>query len=315
MSLYSLVFSLAMTLLLCGCGGSSNDNPSNSSSIASAIVSSSSITSSSSSKSSLPGSSSSSTSSSPATACSTQLCESNNKELVRKIYEEVINKNNTELLSTIFDAKVNLHSAVANGGVTGEIAYIQLLKNNNPNAIATIKHIAADGDYVAVHWHLSNTPANEFTGSAVVDLYKVSANQITEHWTLSESLNATTASGNSLFSDLFIYKTTKPAATQASELANKSLVTSFYLGLFNDKDLSLIDKYVDPDYLQHNPYVPNGREALRSFASARTPGGLSFFATISDDDLVWTFGGNSFLTLVDIFRVADQKIVEHYDVF
>jgi predicted SnoaL-like aldol condensation-catalyzing enzyme len=104
-------------------------------------------------------------------------------------------------------------------------------------------------------------------------------------------------------------------ATQESEAANKQLVTSTYLGLFNDKNLSLIDQNIAPSYLQHNPYVPNGREALRDFVSSRTPGGLSFFAALSDDDLVWTFSGDGNLTLVDIFRVDNKKIVEHYDVF
>jgi predicted SnoaL-like aldol condensation-catalyzing enzyme len=47
--------------------------------------------------------------------------------------------------------------------------------------------------------------------------------------------------------------------------------------------------------------------------SSRTPGGLSFFATLADDDLVWTFSGNGNLALVDIFRVDNGKIVEHYD--
>ena len=210
---------------------------------------------------------------------------------------------------------MTLHIAGANNGSTGEAAHLQALKANNPAYVATVKHIAADGDYVAVHWHLSNTPTDEFKGKAVVDLYKLSGNKIIDHWNISQDLSAPTASGNSLFSDLYQYAAEKPLATQASEAANKELVTTVYLGLFNDKNLSLIDLYIDPLYLQHNPYVPNGREALRSFVSSITPGELSFFATVADDDLVWTFSGNGNLTLVDMFRVDNKKIVEHYDVF
>ncbi len=231
-----------------------------------------------------------------------------------KIYTDAMNKNQLDVVEGIFDANVSLHIAGANNGSTGETAHLETLKANNSAYVATVKHIAADGDYVAVHWHLSSTPLNEFKGKAVVDLYKLSGSKITDHWHIAKNLSATTASGNSLFSDLYVYPGIKPLATQESEAANKLLVTSTYLGLFNDKDLSLIDQNIAPTYLQHNPYVSNGSEALRKFVSSRTPGGLSFFATLSDDDLVWTFSGNETLTLVDIFRVDDQKIVEHYDV-
>ncbi|GGY77054.1 polyketide cyclase [Cellvibrio zantedeschiae] len=245
----------------------------------------------------------------------TQDCESKNKDLVQKIYTDIMNGGKTDLVNTYFDANVILHISGANNGATGETSHLQSLKNNNPNYIATLKHLAADGDYVAAHWHLSAKPDNEFNGKAVVDLYRVAGNKIIEHWHLSANLSDTTVSGNSLFSDLYKYTGTKPVATQDSEAANNQLVTSTYLGLFNDKNLSLIDQNIAPSYLQHNPYVPNGSEALRNFVNARTPGGLSFFATISDDDLVWTFKGDGNLTLVDMFRVDNKKIVEHYDLF
>lgn len=226
-----------------------------------------------------------------------------------------MNNNQINVIEGLFDSNVTLHIAGANNGSTGERAHLETLKAYNSAYVATVKHIAADADYVAVHWHLSSTPADEFKGKAIVDLYKLSGNKITDHWHIAQNLSATTASGNSLFSDLYVYTGIKPQATQESEATNKQLVTSTYLGLFNDKNLSLIDQNIAPSYLQHNPYVPNGSEALRNFVSSRTPGGLSFFATISDDDLVWTFSGDGNLTLVDIFRVDNKKIVEHYDVF
>jgi predicted SnoaL-like aldol condensation-catalyzing enzyme len=238
-----------------------------------------------------------------------------NKELVSKIYTNAINKNQEDVIDGVFDVNVMLHVPGANSGITGELAHLHALRNNNPGYVATVKHITADGDYVAVHWHLSNTPTDEFKGKAVVDLYKLSNNKITDHWSKSQDLTATTVSGNSLFSNLYYYADGKPTATQVSEAENKELVTSVYLGLFNDKNMSLIDTYIDISYIQHNPYVFDGREAFRSFVRSRTAGGLSFFATVSGDDLVWTFSGNERLAVADIFRVHNKKIVEHYDVF
>lgn len=328
MKLYFLLLSASLTILLSSCGGSGDDKktaietpiPSSSASSNSAKSEASSSAAAKTSSSLASSSKSSSTVSSSSTAsmaatCTTQECETQNKTVVLKIYTDVINKKQVDLIDSLFDTTVILHITGANNGPTGEASHLQTLQNNNPAYVATVKHIAADGDYVAVHWHLSSKPDNEFNGKAVVDLYKLSGNKIVEHWYLTENLSESTASGNSLFSDLYKYTATKPLAIQDSEAANKLLVTSTYLGLFNDKNLSLIDQNIAPSYLQHNPYVPNGSEALRNFVSSRTPGGLSFFATVSDDDLVWTFSGNGNLTLVDMFRVDNKKIVEHYDVF
>jgi predicted SnoaL-like aldol condensation-catalyzing enzyme len=192
--------------------------------------------------------------------------------------------------------------------------------------VATIKHINADGDYVVVHWQASATPADERTGQAVSDLYRVSNGQIAEHWGTFQDVPPTTASGNSMFSDLYQYPGQKPTLTEDQEEANRQMVVTAYLGLFNNHDVTLIDQYWDPNYLQHNPMVPNGTAGLRMFVQSQPDGGggpkLSFFETLAEDDLVYTFGlmsvqgdaGTTMLFLTDIFRVASNKIVEHWDI-
>ncbi|RYX86475.1 hypothetical protein EON83_02045 [bacterium] len=111
---------------------------------------------------------------------------------------------------------------------------------------------------------------------------------------------------------------------QAQEDANKKLVLDFYQRFFGDKDISAADKYLAPSYIQHNPLAATGRDAVKRFF---TP----FFANpaipktkidvrrvAADGDLVWlhirskTTG--SARAVVDIFRIKDNKIVEHWDV-
>jgi predicted SnoaL-like aldol condensation-catalyzing enzyme len=240
------------------------------------------------------------------TSCDNVNCESNNKILVEQVFNDVINSNDTGPLDflvheTILQDSINFYAA---------------LTANKPDHIATIKHIVADGDYVAVHWHYSNTPENDFTESARVDLYKITDNQIIERINFSMQLSGNTASGNSVFSNLYDYGTDLPNNDVAIEEENKIMVSDFYAEAFNNLNLEVIDELVDENYIQHNPFVPNGRDGLRNFVSSfSASANISIFLTLAEDDLVWTFRSDS--PVVDLWRVDNNtnKIVEHWDVF
>jgi predicted SnoaL-like aldol condensation-catalyzing enzyme len=263
------------------------------------------------------GCSDSSDSNAPPMPSQNEALESQNKELVRRIYTEVIGQNKTDLVSELFAADYIQHDSTVPSGPAGQITLVENLKTKIPGLVATIKHIGADGDYVAVHWQASATPDDEATGQAAVDLYRVSDGKIAEHWDAFQDVPATTASGNSMFSDLYEYKQPKQDVTEAQEEANETMAVNAYTGLFGG-NIALLDQYWDPVYLQHNPQVPNGVEGLRGLIGSLPPGGikLEFIETLADDDLVYTFGLDSTTNhvLTDIFRVVDNKIVEHWDV-
>jgi predicted SnoaL-like aldol condensation-catalyzing enzyme len=264
------------------------------------------------------GCSGSSDSNAPSTASQDEALESENKDLVRRFYTEVIGQNKTDLVSELFAADYIQHDPTVPTGPAGQITLVENLKMKIPDLVATIKHIGADGDYVAVHWHASATPDDEATGQAAIDLYRVSDGKIAEHWDAFQDVPATTASGNSMFSDLYDYKEPKQNLTEAEEAANEETAVNAYEGLFEDRNVALLDEYWDPNYLQHNPQVPNGVEGLRGLIASFPPGGvkLEFIQTLADDDLVYTILRNSSTDHVptDIFRVVDNKIVEHWDI-
>jgi predicted SnoaL-like aldol condensation-catalyzing enzyme len=113
-------------------------------------------------------------------------------------------------------------------------------------------------------------------------------------------------------------------ARQAREDANKKLVLDFYQQFFGDKDISAADRYLLPSYIQHNPYAATGREAVKRFfkpyfsnpAIPKTKVDVKRVA--ADGDLVWlhirskTTGSER--AVVDIFRIQNGKIAEHWDV-
>ncbi|MDM1293071.1 ester cyclase [Sphingobacterium sp. N143] len=104
---------------------------------------------------------------------------------------------------------------------------------------------------------------------------------------------------------------------------NKRIVLDFYQQLFGDKDLKAIDKYVAPDYIQHNPTVADGAAAFKLAAAKWFEGQpktkIDVQHIASDGDLVFIHLKNknpdgSLKSTIDIFRLEEGKIVEHWDV-
>jgi len=101
---------------------------------------------------------------------------------------------------------------------------------------------------------------------------------------------------------------------------NKQIVHNVFrdiLGLHNLQDL---ENYFHEDYIQHNPEVPDGRDALANYVKMDTSPAevIVPLRSAADGDLVWThnrlnFDGK-FFAVVDIFRFECGKIREHWDV-
>ncbi len=107
------------------------------------------------------------------------------------------------------------------------------------------------------------------------------------------------------------------------EEANKKMVAVFYQKLFGDLDLSVIDQYIVPDYIQHNPDAKDGRLALKTILAkwfkTRKKGKIDIQHIGADGDFVYLHLKNKLPnggleSNIDIFRIKNNKIVEHWDV-
>ncbi|MFD6056371.1 nuclear transport factor 2 family protein [Agromyces sp. NPDC060279] len=106
--------------------------------------------------------------------------------------------------------------------------------------------------------------------------------------------------------------------------SNRALVLDFYNTFFNDHDTEAAAKVVADDYRQHNPEVPDGKGPFVSFFTgffAENPDSRAeIVRSAADGDLVYlhvhsTNGADDLgSAVVDIFRVEDGMIVEHWDV-
>jgi predicted SnoaL-like aldol condensation-catalyzing enzyme len=106
---------------------------------------------------------------------------------------------------------------------------------------------------------------------------------------------------------------------------NKNTVKSFYETAFNaHKPAEAVEKYVGGSYRQHNPMAADGSLPFIDFVSGfvKTNPGLKveIKRMIAEGDLVVTHvhiktsDKDRGLAAIDIFRLQDGKIVEHWDV-
>lgn len=107
---------------------------------------------------------------------------------------------------------------------------------------------------------------------------------------------------------------------------NKKLVVDFYSEVLLKGNAKAIDRYIGDVYIQHNPNLPDGKEALRQLVESfpprdpdAAPGG-EIVRVVAENDLVvlhvrnFNWPGPHGGAIVDIFRVEDGMIVEHWDV-
>ena len=105
---------------------------------------------------------------------------------------------------------------------------------------------------------------------------------------------------------------------------NKKIVAAFYDAALNKKDFAEASKYLGPRYTQHNPLAADGPEGLKGFLAflkSKFPGSHSEIKRVfADGDYVILHvhavrePGTRGRAIVDIFKLENGKIVEHWDV-
>lgn len=113
-------------------------------------------------------------------------------------------------------------------------------------------------------------------------------------------------------------------AFAADPETNKKIVIDFYEKSLNQKDFEAAAKYFGPHYIQHNPNAPDGIEGLKGLVTFLKE---KFPNSKSEIKRAWAEGdyvilhvhsvrepGQRGRAIVDIFRLENGKIVEHWDV-
>jgi predicted SnoaL-like aldol condensation-catalyzing enzyme len=115
-----------------------------------------------------------------------------------------------------------------------------------------------------------------------------------------------------------------PAAYAADLEANKKAVVAFYEKAINQKDFDAASKHLGSRYIQHNPVAADGPEGLKGFIGFlrdKFPNSKSEIKRVfAEGDYVILHvhavrePGTRGRAIIDIFRLENGRIVEHWDV-
>ena len=148
------------------------------------------------------------------------------------------------------------------------------------------------------------------------DLFRVADGKLAEHWDGLVPVVTETASGRSQTDGQ-----AEPANADTEQ--SRALVREFAQRVLQDADYSVLTDYISTEtYLQHNPEAADGLDGFGAAAAKWAGQGKNLVyktvhKVVAEGDLVLLQSEGEFgepVAYWDLFRVADGKIVEHWDV-
>ena len=123
---------------------------------------------------------------------------------------------------------------------------------------------------------------------------------------------------------LALAMTSVQGADAQQQETNKKNVVEFYEKALNQKDFEAASRYLGPHYTQHNPAAADGPEGLKAFIQFlrdKFPNSRSEIKRVfadGDNVIVHVHAirepGTRGRAIIDIFKLENGKIVEHWDV-
>lgn len=108
--------------------------------------------------------------------------------------------------------------------------------------------------------------------------------------------------------------------TQAEK--NKQLAITAYQRIFGDLDSAAVDEFMSKDFIQHNPSTPDGQDGVKTLVQMLISQGtpkqkIEFKHVVAENDIVflhsrYEMGGKEW-RFIDIYRIENEKLVEHWD--
>ncbi|MEM1287669.1 MAG: hypothetical protein AAGH60_04900 [Pseudomonadota bacterium] len=205
------------------------------------------------------------------------------------------------------------HSTGVADGVEGFVAFFEPFIARNPGRDIRTVRALQDGRHVFLqaYQNINDGEAEWIT----TDFFDSDAEgKIIEHWDVIAAVKPPNPSGHTQWD----------GPTEVTDLdkteANKALVADFIQTCLIERQIDRMADFISADtYIQHNPDVPDGLKHFLALAS-KPDDPLTYqecFMMVGEGNFVATLNRARWedqdLCQVDLFRVEDGKIVEHWD--
>lgn len=218
-----------------------------------------------------------------------------------------------EAVTKYTGARYTQHSTGVKDGIEGFVEFFEPFIERNPKRDIQIVRGWEDGQYVFLQAYQSLNDGD--AQWVTTDFFDTDENdKIIEHWDVISEYAENTPSGH----------TSTDGATEIADLDktedNKQVVRNLIRDVMMRENPQNIDNYISSEtYIQHNKEVADGLEHFKPLALADNPpllyseivllvGQGNFVATLCKA----TWEGAPYAQ-VDIFRLEDGLIVEHWD--
>ncbi|WP_440120614.1 nuclear transport factor 2 family protein [Tenacibaculum sp. Ill] len=240
----------------------------------------------------------------------------NLKIIAQKAQDAFFTDYDEEGVKKYFAANYIQHNPHVPTGIEPVLGVLPALKE--AKTIYTNHRLLQDGEYVVFHNSYHNADAFGAKELVAFDVWRMEDGKVAEHWDNLTSKVNKTASGRSQVDG------TSEITDLDKTNSNKEIVTNFVNDILFGKAPEKVTNYVSTkEYLQHNPMIKDGLDGLGEAINYLTSqnnmfkykklhkvlGEGNFVLTMSEGE--WNGKSQAFY---DLFRLKNDKIVEHWDV-
>ena len=233
------------------------------------------------------------------------------------------------------------HNPTMGDGVEAHRAYFERQAQEpqgDPSAWAHVTNmVLVDGDLFAMHHHVFRGPDDP--GRIFVDIWRVADGKIVEHWDVIQTIPSEIMHNNGMACGIGDdYESAKAAETsidhpacglpdpKASREDSLQAIADYTDAVRTGDVKSAILEWFSPDYRQHSPNIADGAQGAIDYLDREYGRGPEMMPkagpsrTIAEGDyvmfhrLVTYAGADRASSNIDVFRVTNGKISEHWDV-
>ena len=211
---------------------------------------------------------------------------------------KAIETGDSAAVAVVNQSKYIQHNPQTHEGGEGLAALFKRLSKTSPRV--NIVRAFEDGDYVFAHTEY------DFASRKIgFEVFRFESDQVVEHWDNIQERKGPNASGHSMVDG------PTDVVDLAKTEANRQTVDFFVNNILVNRQMERLGHYIDPShYTEHNPHMQLSEKAvaMQYDRTHRLLAEGNFVLAVSEG----TNGGRH-TAFYDLFRVEEDKIVEHWD--